>query len=145
MLGRWRHVLDDVVVEGKKADAIALAVHEIGQAAREYLSVLELGDSSTAKTHRFRHVQDHGEVRVGVGLVLLYVVPVRAGVQAPIDAADVVPGHIAPVLGKIDGRAKVRRAMDAVDEAIDDRSRHELEVPDTRQNDGIDEAGAGNR
>jgi hypothetical protein len=49
------------------------------------------------------------------------------------------------VLGKIDGRAKIRRAMDAVDEAIDDGSRHELEVPDTRQNDGVDEAGAGNR
>ena len=53
------------------------------------------------------------------------------------------PGHIAPVLGKIDRRAEVRRAVNAVDEAVDDRARHQLEIPDAREHHGIDEPGAG--
>ena len=143
VLGRGRHVLDDVVVERDEPDAVALAVHQIGQAAGQHLAVIELGDAAAAVAHRLRHVEQHREVGVRVRLVLLYVVPVRARVQPPVDAADVVARDVAAVLGEIHRRAEVRRAVDAVDEAVDDRAGDELEVPDAREHHGIDEPGAG--
>ena len=42
VLRRRRHVRDDVVVEGDDADAVALAVREIGEAGAEKRSVFEL-------------------------------------------------------------------------------------------------------
>ena len=38
VLGRGRHVLDDVVVEGDEADAVALLVHEVGEARGQELA-----------------------------------------------------------------------------------------------------------
>ena len=85
------------------------------------------------EAHRPRDVEDHREVRVRVGLVLLQVVPVGARVQLPVDAADVVARHVAAVLGEVDRRAEVRRAMQPVDEPVDDGLREQLEVADTRE------------
>ncbi len=55
------------------------------------------------------------------------------------------PGDVAAVLGEVDRRAEVRRPVHAVDEPVDDIPRHQLEVADARQHDGIDEPRAGNR
>ncbi len=85
------------------------------------------------------------EVGVGVGLVLLDVEAIGARVQPPVDAADVVAGDVAAVLGEVDRRAEVRRAVQAVDEAVDDRARQQLEVADPREDLRIDEPRAGNR
>ena len=71
--------------------------------------------------------------------VLLDVVAVGPREQPPVDAADVVAGHVAAVLGEVDRRAEVRRAMQAVDEAVDDRAREQFEVADPRENLRIDE------
>jgi hypothetical protein len=48
------------------------------------------------------------------------------------------------MLGEIHRRAEVRRAVHSVDEAVDDVPRHQLEIPDAREHDRIDEACAGN-
>ena len=127
-----------------EADAIALPVDQIGQAAGQHLAVIELGHAAAAEPHRFRDVQQHREVGVRVGLVLLYVIAIRAGVQPPVHAADVVARHVAAVLGKIHRRAEVRRAVNAVDEPVDDGARDQLEVADAREDDRINEPGAGN-
>ena len=84
------------------------------------------------------------EVGVGVGLVLLDEVPIGPRVQPPVDAPDVVAGHVAAMLGEVDRRAEVRRPVQAVDEAIDDRPREQLEVLDAREDLRVDEPGAGN-
>ena len=47
------------------------------------------------------------------------------------------------MLGEVDGGAEVRRLVQPVDEAVDDRARDELQVPDAREHNGIHEAGAG--
>ena len=143
VLRRRGHVLDDVAVERGEPDAVPLAVHEVGQAAGQHLAVLELGHAAAAVAHRLRHVQQHREVGVRVRLVLLDVVPVRPGVQPPVDATDVVARNVAPMLGEIHRRAEVRRAVDAVDEPVDDCARDELEVADAREHHRIDETGTG--
>ena len=52
--------------------------------------VIELGEPAAAEAHRLRDVEQHGEVRVGIRLVLLDVVAIGPRVQSPVDAADVV-------------------------------------------------------
>mgnify|MGYP003693568647 CR=1 FL=1 len=46
--------------------------------------------------------------------------------QPPVDAADVVAGDVAAVLGEVDRRAEERRAVQAVDEAFDDGARQRV-------------------
>ena len=53
VLGRRRHVLDDVFVERDEADAVALLVHEIGQAGGQRLRVIELRDPRLPKAIDF--------------------------------------------------------------------------------------------
>src|SRR5262249_55415842 len=110
----------------------------------EELAVLELRHAVAREAHRFRLVEEHRKIGVGVRLVLLHEVPVGPRVQPPIHATDVVAGDVASVLGEVDRRAEVRRAMQAVDEAVDDRAREQLEILDPRKDLGIDEPRAGN-
>ena len=130
VLGRRRHELDHVVVEGGEADAITLVVHQVGQAGGDDARVVELGDAAAAVVHRLRHVQQHREVHVRLGLVLLDVEPVGARPHAPVHPADIVAGHVAAVLGKVHRGAEVRRLVQAVDEAVDDRA--STRVPGSR-------------
>ena len=53
------------------------------------------------------------------------------------------PGDVAAVLGEVDRRAEIRRAVQAVDEAVDDGPREQLEVADPREDLRIDEPRAG--
>ena len=90
------------------------------------------GMPAARELHRARDVEQDREVGVRVGLVLLDVVAIGARVQPPVDAADVVAGDVAAVLGEVDRGAEERRAMQAVDEALDDVAREQLEVADPR-------------
>src|SRR5215470_16980218 len=119
-------------------------VHEIGQARREDPCVIELGDPGRAEVHRLRHVEQHREVRIRLRLVFLNVVAVGARPELPVHPADVVARNVAAVLGEIDRGAEVRRLVHAVDEPVDDRTRHELQVPDPREDRGIHEPRAWN-
>ncbi len=58
---------------------------------------------------------------------------VGAGEEAPVDAADVVARHVGPVLGEVHAEAEVRRAVEPGEEAVDDHTREELQVPDPAQ------------
>ena len=106
---------------------------------------VELRDPPAAVVHRLRHVEQHREVHVRLGFVLLDVVAIRARPQPPVHPADVVTGHVAAVLGKVDRGPEIRRLVQAVDEPVDDGARHEIQVPDAREHHGIHEPRAGNR
>ena len=49
------------------------------------------------------------------------------------------------MLGEIHRRAEVRRAVQPVDEAVDDGLREQLEIADAREDLRVDEPGAGER
>jgi hypothetical protein len=51
--------------------------------------------------------------------------------RPPVDAAYVIAGHVAAVLGKIHRHAEHRRAMQAADKAVDDAARDQFQVIDT--------------
>jgi hypothetical protein len=145
VLGGRRHVLDDLAVERDEPDAVALVMHEVGQAGREDARVIELGDAAAAVVHRLRHVQQHREVHVGLGFVFLDVVAVGARPEAPVHAADVVARDVAAVLGEVHRGAEVRRLVQPVDEAVAHGAGDEVQVPDAREHNRIHETRAGNR
>ena len=144
VLGRRRHMLDDLTVERHETDAVALAMDQVRQAGSQNPGVIELRDAAAAVVHRLRHVEQHREVHVRLGFVLLDVVAVGPRPDAPIHPANIVTGHVPTMLGEINRRAEVRRLVQAVDEAVAHRSGHEVQVPDTREHNGIHEARAGN-
>jgi hypothetical protein len=143
MFCRRRHVRDDLAVEGDDADAVPLPVREVRQARGEIAAVFQLGHLAALEPHRFRDVEEDAEVGVRVRFVLFHVEAVGAREQAPVDAADVVAGNVAAVLGEVDRRSEIGRAVETVDEAVDDRPREQVEIADPREDRGIDEPRAG--
>jgi hypothetical protein len=90
---RRRHHGDHVLVEGDEPDAIPLLQREIAEARGEEAAVLELRDAAGVEVHGFRDVEDDGEVRVGLRLVLAHEQAIGAPVYTPVDTPHVVAGH----------------------------------------------------
>ena len=125
--------------EGGQPCSVPLALGEIGQAGREIAGVVHLGDRARAVGHGTGDVQQQIDVGAGLALVLLDVVAVGSGIHFPVDLANVVSLDILAVLGEIDTEAQEGRSMQAGDESFHDRSRHQLQVPDSGQNGGVQE------
>ena len=49
------------------------------------------------------------------------------------------------MLGEVDGRAEIRRPVEPVDEAVDDRAGKQIQLTDPREHRGIDESSSGDR
>ena len=130
---RRRHVLQHAIVEGDEPHAVALLVREVEERGGQEPPVVQLRDGARAEAHGCRHVERHHAVGVRVGLELLDVVAVGPGEHAPVHAAQVVAGLVAAVLGEVEREAHVRRAVEAVDEAVHHRARHQFEVAHPRQ------------
>src|SRR5690606_12809624 len=141
--GGGRHVLDDVAVERGEPDPVALLVREVREAGGEEAGVAELGAALPAVAHGAGNVQQDRDVGVGVRLELLDVEAVGARVEPPVDAANGVARDVSPVLGEVQREPEVRRAVQPVDEPLDDGARDELEVVEAREDPGVEEAGAG--
>ena len=78
-------------------------------------------------------------IEVGLLLELLHVVPIAARVDLPVDGREVVAGDVLPVFGELDAEALERAAMQAREEAFDDRPRLELERTEPRHDRGVEE------
>jgi hypothetical protein len=72
-------------------------------------------------------------VQVGLLEILLEVDLVGLPEHLPVDVPDVVPLHVRPVLGELDGDALVRRAVHACGEAFDDETGAQIETADPRE------------
>lgn len=144
VLGGRRHVLDDVPVERRQPDAIALRAGEPRERRREPARIVEFAHAPRALggapiAHRGRHVEQHDEIRVRLRLELLYIETVAAREEPPVDSADVVARHVRPVFREIRGRPEMRRAMQPVHESLDHRACQQLEIADPREDGGIEQ------
>src|SRR5205814_2247245 len=150
MLRRWRYVLSELAVEGDESDAIALRARQIRQAGSEIAAIIELAERlrraplrRRSIMHRRRRIEQHGEVRVRIGLELLDEMPVAPRKQLPVDAADVVARQVRPVLGEIHRRPEMRRAVQPVDDSLGHEARDELEIADPCEHGRIDQSSVG--
>jgi len=68
---------------------------------------------------------------------LFDVVTVGLGVDAPVNAFDVIAGHIRAVLGEIEGKADVRTFVHAGDVAIHELTGYKLNAPEFGECGGV--------
>jgi hypothetical protein len=73
---------------------------------------------------------------VGVCPVLPDEVAVCASQEAPVEMAQIVAGHVLTILGKLRGKAGVRRAMQTGYESFHDGTREKLKRTDARKDVG---------
>ncbi len=149
MLGagpRLEHGADLRVVD-RKADGVALMEHQVGERGGDVLGVLEFADRPTGtdlggnlagEAHAAGGIDEQMGLEVGFFLVFLDVVTVGLADGAPVDMADLVPGVILAMLGELDGEALVGTFVDAGEETLDERARHQSQVAVLRQGGGIE-------
>ncbi len=130
-------VADDVV-EGDKADGVALFLEEEGEGGCEGGGVGGLGVADGAEVHGAAAVEDEMAAEVGFVLELLDVGAVGAGEDTPVDVAWIVAVGVLAVLGELDGEAVIGGAMDAGPEALDDGACAQLEAADGHECAGVD-------
>ena len=129
----------DPLVEGRQADRVPLAVHQIRQRRRQARRVLELGDAARAVRHRPADVDHQVAGEVGLLLEFLDVVPIASRVHLPVDGGEIVAGDVLPVFGKLDAEALERTAVEARQEPFDDRAGLELERAQARDDGRVEE------
>ena len=109
-----RDVAAHLRIEGDQAHAVLLPEHQVGQAGREPRGVLPFGEAAAAPViHRAAQIEQQGRAEIRLLLVLADVIAIRAPEDAPVDVANLVARHIRPVLLELDGKALVRRAVQA--------------------------------
>ena len=91
-----------------------------------------------AIAHRPADVEQQVAVEVGLLLELLDVVAVAARVDLPVERRQIVAGQVLAVLGELDAEALERAAVQARQEALDDRPRLQLERAEPRDDRGIE-------
>jgi hypothetical protein len=135
-------VVGDFLVEGDQADGVALHGEEVGERGGAGAGVFDLGVLQRAVAHGATQVDQEVAAEVGFFLEALDVVPVGAGVEAPVEVAGVVAGDVLAVLAEFDGEAVVGAAVEAGKEALDDDAGAELEALDPHEGLRVNEGGA---
>ena len=101
---------------------IVLTQKQIRQRRREQLGKVELGQPILPSVaHRSGRIDDDIGADFGFFLEALDVVFVHPSDGTPVDVAQLVAGGILFVLGKLDGRAVVRRPMQTLQSAVRNR------------------------
>ncbi len=139
--GRRRDVVHHVVVEGDESHPVPLLPGEIGETGRQVPCIVQLRDGVAPVAHGPGHIQENHEVGVRLGLEELDVVPVGPAEETPVDAPDVIPGHVGAVLGEVQGKAQVDGPMEAVQEPLHHLPGQKLQVVDPGQDLGKEELG----
>ena len=129
---------DDAIVERHQPDAVALPVHQVAERRGQARGVLELARPARPVRHRPADVDQQVTVEVGFLLELLDVVPIAAREDLPVDRREIVAADVLAVLGELDAEALERAAVEARQEAFDDRLRLELERAEARDDGGVE-------
>ena len=95
------------------------------------MRVVELGQLLAIRVaHRAAQVHHQVAGDVGLGLELLDVVLVGLGVDQPVDVLRVVAGGVLAVLAELDRKAVKRAGVQALQKALDDELRAQVEPRD---------------
>ncbi len=134
-----REVGDDRVGEEGQADGVALLDRQVGQGGGQACRVVELRPPGVGAAHRGAGVHEQVKVQVGVGVVFLDVEPVVAGVELPVEVAEVVAGGILAVRGELDAHPEVGAPVQAVHRPRHDRAGAQLDRLQAGEEHGVDQ------
>ena len=137
----WPDVSANFIVEDDQARRVALILNrEIEQRRRSEARVVHLAHGMRGKLHRVARVEQHGEDTVGFAAIAFEVGALGAGKDVPVHVPQVVARRIRAVFGEFLAEAEIRRAMQTVDESIDDSLRHQIQAGNSGEHRGIEEA-----
>src|SRR6266404_9318278 len=131
-------VVADLFVKGKQANRIALQVEEVSERTRQRVSILIYGVRKRAVAHRAAVIDQEVAAQIGLILEFFDVKPIAAGVEAPIEVAQVVARTVLTILGELDGKAVVGAAVQSVPETFNNHFGAQLKVFDRHQSERID-------
>ena len=115
----------------------------MAEACSQKPSVVQFRNCAGVEGHGFRYIQGDGQIGIGLGLEFAQEEPVGAPVYPPVDAPNIVAGHVGAVFGEIRGQAEVGGAVQTADEARDDGLGDQFEGTQAREYLRIDESGSG--
>ena len=120
------------LVEQDQADRVLLAGQEHRQRDDQRGGVVELRQDGAGApvVHRCAGIDDERDPDVALFLVLLDVMAVGAGEDAPVEPAEVVAGGVLAVRGELDVEAVERAAVLAADRPLDQPPRAQGQVGD---------------
>src|SRR5262249_2032711 len=101
--------------------------------------ILALTVGARLVAHRAARIEHEITAQVGLVLEPLHVVAVRSCVEPPVEVARIVAGTVLAVLAELDREARIRAAVNALDEPLHGDPRADLEALDPHQRFGIDE------
>src|ERR1019366_4673989 len=137
----WPDVSANFIVEDDQARRVALILNrEIEQRRRSEARVVHLAHGMRGKLHRVARVEQHGEDTVGFAAIAFEVGALGAGKDVPVHVPQVVARRIRAVFGEFLAEAEIRRAMQTVDESIDDSLRHQIQAGNSGEHRGIEKA-----
>ena len=129
------------VVKNDQARRVALILNgEIEQRRRREARVIHLADGVRRKFHGVARVQQHGEDAVGFAAVAFQVGALGARENVPVHVPQIVARRVRAIFGEFLAEAEIRRAVQAVDEAVDDGLRHQIQTGNSGEHGGIEKA-----
>jgi hypothetical protein len=126
---RWTHIVANLVIEHDQARGVALILYrQIKQGSGGEPRIVHFAYRVRRKFHGIAGVQQHGEHAVRFTAVAFQKGSLRACKNIPIHVAQIVARRISAVLGEFLAESEIRRAMQTVDEAVDDGLRHQIQA-----------------
>jgi hypothetical protein len=101
-------------------------LRKIGQRGRKVGSVFHLRNGSGLVSHGTAHIQQKVNVGIGFAFVLFDVITIGSCKNLPVDASDIVSGHVLPVFGKVDTETEVGGLVKTGDKPLHDSPSNQL-------------------
>jgi hypothetical protein len=114
------------IIHRRQARQILLGREQVRDASGQVFGIVEF----LAKLHRRAGIDDEGRAEIGLLLIELNVIPIAAGVYAPIEMAKFVAGGVFAMLGELDRKTTVGAFMLPGDDALDHLARGNLQLAD---------------
>src|SRR2546427_3006853 len=126
-------------IKRQQADSVPLMVGKIAQGCREHPRVIDLGDAGRPIVHGSADIEQNQYARVRLALEKLDVELVASRKDVPVDAPDLIAGHVLAIGREIDAETQIWRPVESLDKPFHDCPRDQLEILNLYQNLGIDE------
>ncbi len=138
--GRGVDIIPHVVVENNHASGVALLVGQVGERHGQKTGVVQFADAMRTVAHGGARIQHERQLAIGFAAVSFEKRFFGAGEDVPIDVPQIVAGRVGAILGELLAESEIGGAMQAGDETIDHSFRDEIQMRDSGEKRGVDEA-----
>src|SRR5258705_7319222 len=138
---RGTNVGANFIVKDNQAGSVALILDgQVKQRGRGETRVIHFSNGVGREFHGIAGVEQHGEHAVRLAAITLQIGALGACKYVPINVAKIVAGRVRTIFGELLAESKIRRAVKAGDEAVDDSLRHQVQTGNSGEHGRIEES-----